>query len=500
MKYTLLYTALFALFTISECAAQTTSNSILTDSNITIKGIILDYSDSSPLAYANIAIQNSSKGSISNEKGHFSLDITGLNDNDSLSFQYIGFQTQTISIADLQLTSTIYLKEDIQNLKQVYVFGNPLKAKDIIKMVIKNKDQNYSKQPLKSQTFIRNKDISDIEHFELKYKKSSFDVIDEKLIASIPSRVPKHSTSYTDFLGYTYYSKDANDSNHFKIEPIKTVSLKDKDLADLDQLESAFESIFINPKEKEYWKAKTGIFSTKIEVNLPDSNAQKKGAKTKDYQRMFSNKLRYSSLKSESDWEFLYSLSRYNYTLLGGTQVNDEDVYIIEFTPKNKGSFQGRVYISIKTYALIRADYEYAPGKMGTDGHLLGIGYTENYFSGSILFEKKNDNYRLKYCSKKTGVKVSIDRKISLLKKRERFLLDKTLKEVKVGLEITVAAVESFEILVLNNTDITNQQFNTFQQKEYMKIVYVDQFNDQLWKGYSIIEPTQQMREYKKME
>ena len=53
-------------------------------------------------------------------------------------------------------------------------------------------------------------------------------------------------------------------------------------------------------------------------------------------------------------------------------------------------------------------------------------------------------------------------------------------------------------MLVLDQKIISEKQFNDFRQKEYMKTVYVDQFDDALWKGYSIIEPTKQMREYKK--
>ena len=231
MKFPILsFLAILLFANYSPALGQDSITNLLLKDTVTLKGIIVDFSHGTPLAYANIAIQNTSKGSISNEKGHFIIDITGLQSQDSLSFQYIGYKTKTISIAELQTTSTVYLKEDIQNLKQVYVFGNPLNAKDIIKKVIENKDKNYIRQPLKSQVFIRNKDVSDIEHFALDYKKSSFDEIDEKLIASIPNTVPKHSTSYTDYLGYTYFAKDANDSNHFKIDPIKTVALKDKDI------------------------------------------------------------------------------------------------------------------------------------------------------------------------------------------------------------------------------------------------------------------------------
>ena len=40
---------------------------------------------------------------------------------------------------------------------------------------------------------------------------------------------------------------------------------------------------------------------------------------------------------------------------------------------------------------------------------------------------------------------------------------------------------------------------DNFKEKERVDIIYVDQFNEDLWKGYTIIEPTKQMKEYKKI-
>lgn len=154
----------------------------------------------------------------------------------------------------------------------------------------------------------------------------------------------------------------------------------------------------------------------------------------------------------------------------------------------------------MSTYALIRADYEYAPEKTGKDIHLLGVGYTEDQYSGSIYFEKKDSTYNLKYFSKKQGSYVTFDRSISLLKKRKRFFFDKTLNEAKVGIEVSLRSEQSFELLVLNDKKISNKQFTEFEEKKVMEIVYVDQFDDKLWKGFSIIEPTEQMREYKKQD
>ena len=46
--------------------------------------------------------------------------------------------------------------------------------------------------------------------------------------------------------------------------------------------------------------------------------------------------------------------------------------------------------------------------------------------------------------------------------------------------------------------EISEQQFTDFKQKKNMEVIYVDQFDDKLWKDFSIIEPTEQMREYRK--
>ena len=116
----------------------------------------------------------------------------------------------------------------------------------------------------------------------------------------------------------------------------------------------------------------------------------------------------------------------------------------------------------------------------------------------SVYFEKNESNYQLKYYSEKTGDQISFDRNVSLLKKKKRFFIDKTLNEIKVRLNLTVKEESSVEILNMNTKAISNQNFARFKQKDNFKRIYVDQFNDNLWKGYDIIEPTKQMRDYKK--
>ena len=210
-------------------------------------------------------------------------------------------------------------------------------------------------------------------------------------------------------------------------------------------------------------------------------------------------KLGYTTFEDKKKWEFLHKTGNYNYTIEGLTSVNGEDAYIISFTPKNDGEYEGRLYISVVSSALIRADYKYAPGKIGKNLHLLGIGFSETEFAGSIYFEKINDVYTLKYFSTKYINEVSVNRKFSFQKKQSKFLFDKNLNEVKARFKMISTNKSSIEYMVIENEDISKSAYTNFKEKEKMKVIYVDQFDESLWKDYNIIEPTQQMKTYKKL-
>ncbi len=480
-------------------------NSQNSDTDGIITGVLIDVDTELPLPYANIFILNTNTGEVSNEKGEFSIDITSLNEFDTIRFQYIGYSSYDIPVNALATNSIIRLKEHIFNLNEAVVFAREPNIRSIIKKVIEKKDLNYRSTTTKRQIFTRERYISTFNEINLKYKKSSIKDLDQELIARIEQSIPKNSTSYTDFLGIIYSSAIEEDSVKYKIDPIRAVSLKEKDIAELEQLEEIFKNVFANTEEKEYWKVKSGIFAQKLDIE-EEAEAEgkdtinKNETKTRYFERRTSYKFRYSSFSNKDEWEFLYKPGRYDYELVGGTRVNGEDVYIIDFVPRSSGQYIGRVFISIATSALVRADYAYAEGKVGRDFHLLGVGYTENEFVASIYFEKKGDNYLLKYYSKKAGSDISLDRNIGLLKKRKRFLFDKKLKELKIGVEMAVNSESSIELLIIDEEIIDQQKYYDFKQKEKMEIIYVDQFDDSLWKGYSIIEPTKQMKEYKKQK
>lgn len=509
MKKTISFTIVIFLWTFSSAYSQllpdTLVHNISKDSLAAeeVKGFVFDANKQIALPYTTILVLHKNKGSITNEKGFFSINITGLDITDSLRFQYVGYKTKLLSIAELDTTSIVYLEEDIINLSETLIFGNAPNPVFIVKQVLINKDSNYKTTTTRNQIFVRKRDVSKIDDFVLKLKKSTINELNEELAKKVEEIMPRVYTSYTDFLGQVYFTANKKDSVRLKVDPIKTVSLNEQDFSELEQLETIFEDLFTDTQEKEYWKVKSGIFGQKIDID-EDSTVTNSDSLPDNMRKLpyfaygVYRNLKFTTFDDKKEWEFLHSTGKYNYELIGGSSVNGEDVYIIDFTPKNSGKYYGRVYISVETYALIRADYKYAPEKTGRDIHLLGIGYTENQFNGSIYYEKTGDRYSLKYFSKKTANQVSFDRKIALLKKRKRFLFDKLLKEIKVGVDLSMTIEESLEYLVLDRNIISAQQYSEFKQEENMEIIYVDQFDKDLWEGFSIIEPTQQMREYKK--
>ena len=510
----LILTTIFAIVCFTKGSCQTETDSIITknnNSNEVLKGSIFDANDKSSLPYANIILLSKNKGVISNEVGHFSINISNCLETDTLRISYIGYQTQDLTIKDLKDSSVIYLSEDNLMLNNITLFGNTIDPESIVKKVLENKNNNYGETNSKKQIFLRNRYTNHMNELNFSCKKSSFSNLDNELIEVLEQEIPKYTISYRDFLGDVYLLQE-EDLVELKINPIKIIELDEKsDLTKLGELEKTFKEVFNNLNENEYWKVKSGIIGGKVHL---DENSVSIGNETEKTDSLnnnnpkdpfrseklrITNLARFASFEDEKKWDFLYNTNKYQYALSGATVTNGEEVYIIDFQPKKKGTFIGRMYVAMETYALVRIDYKYDTGKTGMDMQLFGIGYTENKFDASMYFEKKENQYQLKYCSKIESSIFSFNRSIALQKKRERFLFDKKLKEIKIGISLIGDHESSIEMLVVEEDPINQYQFNDFKEKESVDIINVNQFNEDLWKGYSIIEPTKQMKDYKKI-
>lgn len=475
------------IFSSLDCQAQS------------IEGTVLEAGNKTALPYVNIFIKKSNRGTITNESGTYSLNTKGLQGTDTISFQFIGFKTVNTTYEQLTKNPTLLLTTDVMSIDEVVITNKQLKVEDIVKNVLKNKELNYNTNFQKTQIFSRERYITDVNKIELDYKKSTIEELSEETIRNFEEKMPKTSTSYFDFLADFYFN---GQTSSFKIEPIQAVELISKDLAELANYEDVFNSLFADTKDKEYWKIKSGIFGEKIdyEQDTTDIPENADSRPLSYFKAQLKEKSNYVTLEDKNLWEFLHKTGRYNFELEGSTSVNNESVYIISFTPKKKGKYVGKVFISTETFALLKASYEYADGKRGKNFNFLGVGYTENGFKGSIYFEKENDTYQLKYFSFNKNYNIRIDRKIALQKRKNRFLFDKTLKELKIGLNLNLQVQEAIEYFAIKTETIDEEKFDGFTEKKTFNVIHIDQFDENLWKGYDIIEPTKKLKGYKKLK
>jgi hypothetical protein len=89
----------------------------------TFSGIILNSESNSPVEFVNIGIKGENIGTTSDSKGHFTLSIDSLFDNDSLLFSSVGFSTFMIRVADFKNLNSwnIQLPEKNYGLDEVVI-------------------------------------------------------------------------------------------------------------------------------------------------------------------------------------------------------------------------------------------------------------------------------------------------------------------------------------------------------------------------------------------
>lgn len=130
----------------------------LTFSQITLNGIVKSQSDT-PLEYVNIGIKHQNIGTISSDKGYFSITVDSSKINETLSFSYLGFQEESLKIKDLLNSKfiEIILTEKTNELKEVVVIASKpriakLGTQSYVTMVAgyvkANNDQNNDIQEL----------------------------------------------------------------------------------------------------------------------------------------------------------------------------------------------------------------------------------------------------------------------------------------------------------------------------------------------------------------
>ncbi len=92
---------------------------IMAQNEFTVSGTVISASDDVPIPGVNIVVTNTTRGVQTDFDGNYSISVKS---GESLTFSYIGFASQTITITN-QTTVNISLEEDTSELDEVIVIG-----------------------------------------------------------------------------------------------------------------------------------------------------------------------------------------------------------------------------------------------------------------------------------------------------------------------------------------------------------------------------------------
>lgn len=474
-----------------------------------ITGVVFDSETKEPLPFTNIAVAGQYKGTVSNIEGHFVLDRTGLDPNDTILFSYVGYETRRIIVEDLKRKSKIYLRPITINLKEVQVSSRSLSAKEIIALVIENYHKNHPNSSVKQNLFYHTYERVPFPEDQIIMKKSDFVGLDQATFEELMHLMPREFIEYQDAV-VDLYSHEGNN----RLIPIEGISLEEgsqKDIA--KKLENILKTFFEDVKETSedttiYYKVRSGIFADKIDdIDMSDSTWKEheddplnhtvgSDQVKNDILNLYDE---YANLDSKN-WEFLNKAGKYRYSKDRITLLNDELVYEITFSPKVRGLFEGKLYVSTSTYAILQLDFAYAEGKQSEKIQILGIGHAMDLKRGRVIYERAKTGYYPKYIYAQEKEWASIERSFSVMKKQKRFLKDKELNEMKFKTQLFFDINSYRELLVLDREEIAAQEFESAKQPKQMKFRKEYAYSPEMWKNRTVLAPTAELQKFKRSE
>ncbi len=93
----------------------------------TVEGTVIDASDGSPLIGASVLIKGTTKGTITDLDGKYSIEVQS--NDDALLFKYVGYLPKEITVGD-KSTIDVELEEDVKQLDEIIVVGYGVQKKE----------------------------------------------------------------------------------------------------------------------------------------------------------------------------------------------------------------------------------------------------------------------------------------------------------------------------------------------------------------------------------
>lgn len=465
----------------------------------TVKGKVLN-TKNEPIPFATIQI-GEDYGVISNDEGDFSIATSKFEPTDSVTISCLGYEKYGLELRDF--SSRNYTLEDgVNELSEVYITDRDLGIDSIMHYVNANLKKNYKTDLLSYKFFGRRTEYIDgkTADFEIEkssnFKKRQLEDFNRDFDALEKSLLNNQSKQYTDVVSTLYIlNKDKA-----KLQVEKGVRLLDeKNDQSLEKLaEKGNDIVFKHLDKDKVYTVKSGLFKISDSVSF-NNRSDKMGDSINSVKNVrnatFGIFKKNSLITDEPDLDFVTNINKYDYELVDLTYLNNEIVYIINFEPKRKSAkYTGTMYISNETFAMLRADYKFYENRIGDKFNLrllLGIKYVERNRTGSVSYKKNNDYYYPYYITEKVDRYFYINRPIKFK--------DNANRRNKVAFDFKVEGTfkERSEILVLEVNDLTPAAYNQAIESKTIDYKNIKQYDPSIWSEYNILEPLQEMKDFK---
>jgi hypothetical protein len=488
--------------------------------NISVK--IIDTTTKEPIPYATINIDKK-EHLISNAEGFFNLSEVAIQEENTLTITYLGYQNLEVKVSQLsKLDYIVALTPTIFELNDVNVSREKHNPYIIMATVKANLASNYTnnENPSKDMLFVRKSsatypneieiDINQSTGFTkqaLKKVNSDIQSFTNKLLSSPPRE-------YTDMLCNLYTNTIKKDNKTFenhKLNVVKATVLKNEgSTTSSDELkEIGIKTMLKHLDSTKYYRIKSGLFGSQDTISLrKDFNKKKSKSRTTDKSTLLlttkyylTSFIKKNNLIQSSQHDFIKNPDLYNYKFEGTTFTDENDyAFVLSFSPKkSKAKYSGKLYINESDYAVLRAEYQLDEGEKLNNVNLkwlLGIKAEQNNNKGILIYRKKSDDtkYYLHYVSEEIGQYFYVNRPLKFIEitKEDKDILSLDLKFE--GNSITKTEFLNLSHSLVTDTDITKVVENEF------KLVSIKSYDPKIWKGYHSIEPLAELKRFKVKE
>lgn len=131
-------------------------NPVMSQEVVSLTGLILDSVTGTGLPFAQVSVQNSTIGTVTNDEGQFKLDLPARFADDTLRISYMGYETMKRPVQGLTgNVGKLLLKPSPLQLAEVEIVA--LSAEEVIRRAVAHIPANYGEDPLILTAFIRSR-------------------------------------------------------------------------------------------------------------------------------------------------------------------------------------------------------------------------------------------------------------------------------------------------------------------------------------------------------